>query len=95
MKQVSILEEGDVIKKGDYYRPLLLSTNNYGEVEVNMEDIYSGLIENNLKWVPVTRCIEKFWIGKTVGMFISSFHEGLYRGEFARGEIPPDHIFEG
>lgn len=95
MRQLFILEGGDTIEKSDYYRPLLLSTDHYGDVEVNKENIYSGLVENNLKWAPVTRCIEKFWIGKTVDQFIDSFHEGIYRGEFARGDIPPDHIFQG
>ena len=84
---INILEPGDVITKECWMRPLSLMTMSGGMSDsMSFESQYSGVPENNDKWVRVTDQIGPPWIGRTV----EEFNEFIPY-EFAIGNIPRSH----
>ena len=67
--RLMLLGNTDIIVKGDWCRPLYLSTMNGGHSDdYSFKSQYSGAPQNNTKWCRVER-IMPFWIGTTVGVY--------------------------
>jgi hypothetical protein len=93
MYQIAILTSKDVIKKGDWCRPLSLSTMSGGMSDYySFKSEFSGSPENNTLWCRVER-IMPFWIGASVSSYNEKMKE-INKWEFIRGQIPESHIHE-
>jgi len=91
MITINILEKTDVLKKGDWCRPLNLCTMSGGMGDgYSFKSMYSGAPENNTKWCRVERILP-FWIGGTIKKFEDATREYMIY-EYARGDVPADHI---
>lgn len=89
MKTIQMLEDEDIITKGDWCRPLYIMSMSGG-----MSDDYSfesfGEPKNNAKWCRVERSMP-FWIGGSVGKYNTAMVE-FNEYEFVRGDIPAHHV---
>lgn len=91
--RLMLLGNTDIIVKGDWCRPLYLSTMNGGHSDdYSFKSQYSGAPQNNTKWCRVER-IMPFWIGTTVGVYNKKMEE-FNEWEFVRGKLPSSHIHE-
>jgi len=94
MKIVYMLEDDDVIEKGDWCRPLDACG------EVNTTSCYSGSPMNNTRWVKVQKIFGEWIIGMTVSEYMNrvSANTGNRiepdRYEFVRGILPKKHIYK-
>lgn len=89
MITVRILEQSDRVKPCDWCRPLHLESMSGGHSDsYSFESMYSGLPENNTKWVRVDAIMGRCWFGKRVDEL-----PGRY--EFVRGNIPIAHQLRG
>lgn len=88
---INILEPDDIITKECWMRPLRLMTMSGGMSDsMSFKSQYSGVPENNVKWVRVIDQLGPRWIGKTVKEFIKcQLMDFPY--EFAIGNIPKSH----
>lgn len=89
MKTINILEENDTIDPEDWCRPLILISMSGGLSDsYAFTNCYSGLPENNVKWVKVRKVFGECWFGKKVKEVL----ENLPLYEFVRGDIPKSHL---
>lgn len=96
MITVQILENEDVIKKGDFVRQLQLHYEGQSDYLATVST-YGGRRINRLGWIPVTEYCPA-WIGKTVEELSLATTKGnadlkryaIY--EFIRGEVPKRHL---
>lgn len=85
---INILEPDDVITKECWIRPLKLMTMSGGMSDsMSFKSQYSGVPENNVKWVRAVDQLGPQWIGKTV----KDFNHFNFPYEFAIGNIPKSH----
>ena len=88
MRQLLMLGEGDAVLPTDWCRPLELQTMGGGHSDaLSLRNMYSGLPENNVKWVRVRDVFGPAWYHATV----SSITKAGLSYEFVRGEIPESH----
>ena len=86
---VQILEEDDLIHPDDWCRPLTITSMSGGMSDsYSFKNAYSGLPENNVKWVQVKHVLGSCWHGRPVSEFCKSLG---YRHEFVRGDVPVKH----
>lgn len=87
--RLNLLGNLDIIVKGDWCRPLYITSMSGG-----MSDNYSfenfGTPCNNAKWCRVER-IMPFWIGTSVGTYNKKMEE-FNEWEFVRGKLPISHV---
>lgn len=85
MIRVGILESSDIVKPSDWCRPLQLVSMSGGMGDgYSFKSCYSGLPENNVKWVQVDRQFGECWFDKKV---LDFFDAGM-KYEFLRGDLP-------
>lgn len=90
MKNVSILEDDDVVLETDWCRPLQLETMNGGHSDYySFENCYSSNPENNVKWCRINQLFNPvLYEGDTVKQYNK---RRAY--EFIRGDIPWTHQY--
>lgn len=87
MRSILMLEPHDIIRQECWMRPLQLQTMSGGMSDsMSFKSCYSGVPENNVKWVRVVDQIGPHWIGKTVAEF-----NKLMPYEFVIGDPPAAH----
>ena len=89
MISISILEDDDILQPTDYCRPLLLTTLSIHSDTYSCTNTYSGLPENNVKWLRVDQYFGPIWYGKKVSALLAK----LPPHEFIRGDVPLSHRF--
>lgn len=88
MVTVQFLGDADAIDGEDWCRPLELEAMSGGMSDgYSFKSAYSGLPENNVKWVKAKQILGKCWMGSTVSELK---REGLDY-EFVRGSVPVGH----
>ena len=91
MKTLQILEPKDTVKPTDWCRPLRFESMSGGHSDsYSFECMYSGLPENNAKWVRVEDTFGPCWFGKPA----SDLQEHVPH-EFVRGDMPEEHRLKG
>ena len=91
MRTVKLLEPDDCVKPSDWCRPLSLHTMSGGHSDYySFESMYSGLPENNVKWVRVDDIFGTCWFNKPAKELQTN-----QKYEFVRGEIPTSHRLQG
>ena len=89
MKTVQILEPDDAVEPNDWCRPLILRSMSGGHSDsYAFKNAYSGMPENNVKWVMVKDVLGPIWFGQ-LSRIIN--YELKLRYEFMRGEIAGTH----
>ena len=92
MKTVQILEADDLIEAEGWCRPLLLISMSGGHSDgYSFASQYSGLPENNVRWVKVKDQFGPVWFGKMSREV--NFDLGM-RYEFLRGHLPSTHCLD-
>lgn len=88
MINIQILEANDPVHPEDWCRPLSLTSMSGGYSDYySFQSQYTGVPENNVKWVKVKYILGHDWHGKTV----REIDNGLGRWvkyEYVRGDIP-------
>jgi hypothetical protein len=90
MRNIQILENNDVIKSGDWVRPLALQYSGQSDTLLTT-NTYSGRRMNRLGWITVDEYMP-FFVGKTLRDFYKK--KGYYPSEqleIVRGDIPEHH----
>lgn len=90
MKTLQMLEPDDRVKPSDWCRPLSLNTMSGYSDFYSFENLYSGLPENNVKWVRVDDIFGPCWFNKPAKELQTN-----QKYEFIRGEIPTSHRLQG
>lgn len=88
--RLNLLGNLDIIIKGDWCRPLFLSTMSGGMSDSYAFSDIGGAPTNNTRWCRVER-IMPFWIGSTVGNYNNKMAE-FNEWEFVRGKLPASHV---
>lgn len=96
--KIEILDSNDRIEATDFIRYLDIEYVGQSDT-VETRSTYGGTPINFFRWVPVNRFCPHF-IGKKVKKFeeamysIEKPHQHVARYEFARGEIPAEHLLD-
>jgi hypothetical protein len=90
MRTVKLLELDDCVKPTDWCRPLSLQTMSGYSDYYSFESAYSGLPENNVKWIRVEDIFGPCWFNKPAKELQT--HQ---KYEFVRGDIPIAHRLHG
>lgn len=94
MKTIYLLDLNDTFDMEDWCRPLYLTTDFTQSDEIHTTSLYSGSPQNNLKWTKVKNVFGDIWQGRQIGEYFEKHPmcPGLITYEFAKGDIPKDHI---
>jgi len=92
MITIQLLEDTDIITGEEWCRPLGITTMSGGMSDhYSFKSMYSGLPENNIKWVKVKHVLGEGWFGKTVAQYHTAIKDCGSKMEFVSGDMPNSH----